>query len=307
MWNSAIASAPSYYGHQAPPTAGGGGAPSSNTNPNAAAAAAVAAATSSGQKHDIFVGNLAFATTEEQLYAAFSELGQIIKIRMVSDLETGKPRGFAFVEFADPQAALSAIRNMNDYEINGRKLRVNFSNSSHLETLANQLGMDLTQHVGGGNKNRDVEDSNNNAAGGAGGMMGNAAGGVGGHANAGGAGGGEGMMSMGGGVAGSKAVASALKSMNKGEMYDIVAKLKEIADTNPDEARKLLTQHPQLPEAILYCMSEVCFVCMGVCICLLLFDRRRSYSTTSTTSSTLILTFTTTLHIIQNQQYKSLT
>lgn len=304
MWNSAIASAPSYYGHQAPPTAGGGGAPSSNTNPNAAAAAAVAAASSSGQKHDIFVGNLAFATTEEQLYAAFSELGQIIKIRMVSDLETGKPRGFAFVEFADPQAALSAIRNMNDYEINGRKLRVNFSNSSHLETLANQLGMDLTQHVGGGNKNRDTEDNNNNNnAAGAGGMMGNAAGGVGGHANAGGAGGGEGMMLMGGGVAGSKAVASALKSMNKGEMYDIVAKLKEIADTNPDEARKLLTQHPQLPEAILYCMSEVCFVCMGVCICLLLFVRRRS----STTPSTLILTFTTTLHIIQNQQYKSLT
>ena len=59
------------------------------------------------------------------------------------------------------------------------------------------------------------------------------------------------------GAAGSKAVASALKSMNKGEMYDVVAKLKEIADSNPDEARKLLTQHPQLPEAILYCMSEV--------------------------------------------------
>lgn len=52
-------------------------------------------------------------------------------------------------------------------------------------------------------------------------------------------------------------MASALKSMNKGEMYDVVAKLKEISDTNPDEARKLLTQHPQLPEAILYCMSEL--------------------------------------------------
>ncbi len=73
-------------------------------------------------------------------------------------------------------------------------------------------------------------------------------------------GGGEGMLTAGGGagVAGSKAVASALKSMNKGEMYDVMAKLKEIADTNPDEARRLLTQHPQLPEAILYCMSEVC-------------------------------------------------
>mmetsp|Transcript_3173 Transcript_3173/g.6524 ORF Transcript_3173/g.6524 Transcript_3173/m.6524 type:complete len:282 (-) Transcript_3173:190-1035(-) len=59
------------------------------------------------------------------------------------------------------------------------------------------------------------------------------------------------------GVSGSKAVASALKSMNKGEMYDVVAKLKEITDSNPEEARKLLTMHPQLPEAILYCMSEL--------------------------------------------------
>lgn len=252
MWNSSITSAPSYYGHQAQAQL-----PSTSTllqPPANAAAAAVAAASSSGQKHDIFVGNLAFATTEEQLYAAFSELGRIVKIRMVSDLETGKPRGFAFVEFEDPQAALSAIRNMNDYEINGRKLRVNFSNSSHLETLANQLGMDLSHVSGNKSKGGDAEDSNVASSVGAGGMMGSAGGGRGGHAMA---GGGEGMMTTGGGVAGSKAVASALKSMNKGEMYDVVAKLKEIADTNPDEARKLLTQHPQLPEAILYCMSEL--------------------------------------------------
>mmetsp|Transcript_3173 Transcript_3173/g.6525 ORF Transcript_3173/g.6525 Transcript_3173/m.6525 type:complete len:160 (-) Transcript_3173:890-1369(-) len=108
------------------------------------------------QKHDVFVGNLAFSTTEEQLYTAFSEIGRIVKVRMVSDLETGKPRGFAFIEFEDPQAALSAIRNMNEYEINGRKIRVNFSNSSHLETLAGQLGMDLS-HITSGGKDRGGE------------------------------------------------------------------------------------------------------------------------------------------------------
>jgi len=159
---------------------------------------------------------------------------------MVCDIETGKPRGFAFVEFEDPQAALSAIRNMNEYEINGRKLRVNFSNSSHLETLANQLGMDLSSSTGAGSGGGNTADINNNALS---------------HAMGGGQSGGD--VSGGGGAAGSRAVAMALKSMNKGEMYDVIAKLKELADTNPDEARRLLTQHPQLPEAILYCMSEL--------------------------------------------------
>lgn len=194
------------------------------------AAAAIAQANASGQKHDVFCGNLAFNTTEEQLYNAFSEIGKVVKVRMVVDQETGKMRGFSFIEFEDPQAALSAIRNMNDYEMNGRKLRVNFSNSSHLETLASALGMDLSQ-----------KDSHHGASGGAKDEQGNAA-----------AGGGASSAS-----GGTKAVASALKSMNKGEMYDVVAKLKEIAETNPDEARKLLTSHPQLPEAILYCMSEL--------------------------------------------------
>ena len=94
----------SYYGHQQQLQQPMGLA----TQPQpTAATTAVATANASGQKHDIFVGNLAFTTTEEQLYSAFSELGRIIKVRMVSDIETGKPRGFAFIEFEDPQAALS--------------------------------------------------------------------------------------------------------------------------------------------------------------------------------------------------------
>jgi len=173
-------------------------------------------------KHDIFVGNLAFNTTEEQLHQTFSEIGRVIKVRLVTDVETGKPRGFAFVEFEDPQAALSAIRNMNEYELNGRRLRVNFSNSSHLEALASKLGMDLSQHQ----TQRSSSSSSNNAT----------------------------QQTHG---AGTNAVADSLKSMSKGEMYDIVAKMKEIADRDPDEARRLLAGHPQLPEAMLFIMSKL--------------------------------------------------
>lgn len=183
------------------------------------------AASQQQQKHDIFVGNLAFSTTEEQLHQAFSEIGRVLKVRMVTDLETGKPRGFAFIEFEDPQVALSAIRNMNDYELNGRRIRVNFSNSSHLEALAGRLGMDLSQQT-------------QRSSGGGGGTSGSG-----------------GVSSSGG--AGTQAVAESLKSMTKGEMYDVVAKLKEVADRDPDEARRLLSGHPQLPEAILHLMSKL--------------------------------------------------
>lgn len=163
------------------------------------------------------MGNLAFNTTEEQLHQAFSEIGRVIKVRLVTDIDTGKPRGFAFVEFEDPQAALSAIRNMNDYELNGRRLRVNFSNSSHLEQLAGKLGMDLPQQ----NQRTTTQTTTKPAS------------------------------------AGTDAVAAALKGMSKGEMYDIVAKFKEIAEGEPDEARRILSGHPQLPEAMLYLMSKL--------------------------------------------------
>jgi cleavage stimulation factor subunit 2 len=185
--------------------------------------AAQAATTQSQQKHDIFVGNLAFNTTEDQLHQAFSEIGRVLKVRLVTDAETGKPRGFAFIEFEDPQAALSAIRNMNDYELNGRRIRVNFSNSSHLEALAGKLGMDLSS--------RDNQPSSSATAG-------------------------QGRGAIGAGPSGTQSVSDALKGFSKSEAYDVVAKLKEIADRDPDEARRLLSGHPQLPEAILFLMAS---------------------------------------------------
>lgn len=182
------------------------------------------------QKHDIFVGNLAFSTTEEQLHQAFSEIGRLVKVRMVNDLETGKPRGFAFIEFEDPQAALSAIRNMNDYELNGRRIRVNFSNSSHLEALAGKLGMDLSS------KNSMKNDAKKS--------------GPGGDETA----GGSGVSDL---KKGTNAIADALLTMSKGEMYDVISQLKQLTEKDPDEARKTLCGHPQLPEAILYLMSKL--------------------------------------------------
>jgi cleavage stimulation factor subunit 2 len=227
---------------------------SASSSSSAAAAAASSSATAAGGlKHDIFVGNLAFNTTEEQLSTVFSECGKVVNVRMVTDPETGKLRGFAFVEFEDPQAALVAIRNMNEYELNGRKLRVNFSNSSHLEALAGKLGMDLSS-----NPNTLTPGVTNRALlTGSAGVSRSAVLATAAATNAGGSAAQVAAVAAVASIGGTQAIADSLKTFTKGEMYDVLVKLKEIADRDIDEARRTLTIHPQLPEAILFLMSKL--------------------------------------------------
>jgi len=68
--------------------------------------------------------------TEELITETFSRVGQVLNFRLLYDKETGKPKGFGFLEYADADQAASAVRNMNDYELNGRRLRVDFANES---------------------------------------------------------------------------------------------------------------------------------------------------------------------------------
>ncbi len=72
--------------------------------------------------------NFHLGLTEEQIIHTFSSVGQVLSFRLVYDRETGRPKGFGFAEFADADAAASAVRNLNDYDMMGRKLRVDFSN-----------------------------------------------------------------------------------------------------------------------------------------------------------------------------------
>lgn len=72
-----------------------------------------------------FVGNLSFSATEEELTTLFSEVGPVVKARIGMDRETGRSRGFAFVEFANDEACAAAIERLNGHEMGGRRLRVN--------------------------------------------------------------------------------------------------------------------------------------------------------------------------------------
>lgn len=73
----------------------------------------------------VFVGNLNFRTTEQQLADALSAAGQVTHVHMGTDRETGRSRGFAFVEFSSEAEAAEAIRRFDGQEVDGRKLRVN--------------------------------------------------------------------------------------------------------------------------------------------------------------------------------------
>jgi cold-inducible RNA-binding protein len=74
---------------------------------------------------NIFVGNLNFQTTNDELHAAFSQFGAVERVNIVTDRDTGQPRGFAFVEMTDRQAAENAIAQLNGAELNGRAMNVN--------------------------------------------------------------------------------------------------------------------------------------------------------------------------------------
>ena len=73
----------------------------------------------------LYVGNLSFSTTELDLRDAFGQAGTISDAKIVMDRETGRPRGFAFVEMSTDQEAQNAIAQLNGRELDGRTIKVN--------------------------------------------------------------------------------------------------------------------------------------------------------------------------------------
>ena len=133
----------------------------------------------------VFVGNLDFNTTRDEVEALFAQVGTVRDVFLPTDRESGRPRGFAFVEFESDEDAAKAIEKFNGHDLGGRALRVNAAE-------------DRPPRAGGGG-GRSFGGGGGGRGGGGGGYTGGGGGGYGGGGGGYGGGGGGGYGGGGGG------------------------------------------------------------------------------------------------------------
>jgi RNA recognition motif-containing protein len=73
----------------------------------------------------LYIGNLPFSATEDELRDLFGRHGSVDTVNVITDRETGRPRGFAFIEMGDDSMAADAIRGLDGTDLGGRSIRVN--------------------------------------------------------------------------------------------------------------------------------------------------------------------------------------
>lgn len=107
----------------------------------------------------LYVGNLPYSATEDQLTELFGRAGQVDNVRVMRDMATGRARGFAFVEMSSDEDAQKAITELNEYQMDGRPLVVNEARPKPEGGFGggggNRGGRPGT---GGGGRNFDSED-----------------------------------------------------------------------------------------------------------------------------------------------------
>jgi RNA recognition motif-containing protein len=76
---------------------------------------------------NLYVGNLSYQTTDQDLAQLFGQYGQVVSARVIMDRETNRPRGFGFVEMSTEQEAQTAVEKLDQADLQGRPLRVNIA------------------------------------------------------------------------------------------------------------------------------------------------------------------------------------
>jgi len=157
----------------------------------------------------VFVGNIPYEVTEDKLKDIFSEVGPVVSFKMVYDRDTGKPKGYGFCEYKDQETALSAMRNLNGYEIAGRTLRVDNActekSRMELQSLMQESNVTTESPYG------PAVDSHKAP----------------------------------------EVISKTVASLPPEQMFQLMQQMKLCIQNNPQEARQMLTQNPQLAYALL--------------------------------------------------------
>ncbi len=187
----------------------------------------------------IFIGNIPFSKSsytsctitgcsffldmsEEEIVHMLSSAGTVTKFRLMTNPDTGKPKGFGFADFSDADSAASAVRNLNDHEIQGRKIRVDWPHNNEKDSVP----QDYSQ----------VNTSNDMAVGQPGGP--------------------PALPPLPPGVdlppnlKCADAISNTLKTLPPPQLLDILSQMKSLTMSDPETAKRLMKEAPQLAYAV---------------------------------------------------------
>ncbi|KAH8825171.1 hypothetical protein DL96DRAFT_1612165 [Flagelloscypha sp. PMI_526] len=169
----------------------------------------------------VFVGNVPYNMSEEDLIKVFRPVGQVVGFRLVYDRDTGKPKGYGFCEFADAETAASAVRNLNNVDVNGRQLRIDLADSDPFLEGKTTVRGELIDAGGARESRKDAFLAQIPPG-----------------------------MNLPPGLGATDAISNTLGTMDPKHSIEVLAQMKAFTITHPDAARKLLTSHPQFSYAI---------------------------------------------------------
>ncbi len=103
----------------------------------------------------LYVGNMSYDTTQEQIRELFSQAGEVTDVSLITDRETGRPKGFGFVEMATDEGAQEAIKRFNGYTLGNRNLTVNEARPREERSGGGYGGGGRRDNRSGGGNRRD--------------------------------------------------------------------------------------------------------------------------------------------------------
>jgi cleavage stimulation factor subunit 2 len=193
----------------------------------------------------VFIGNIPYGVSEEQICDIFGRIGAVLNFRLVYDKETGKPKGFGFLEYGDTDAAASAVRNLNGFEIMGRELKVDYSNDNSGNRGQRDGGGGGGDGHGSGRAPPPAHFQMNMSSSMPNGAL---------PPQQGDASSALPQLPPGAplepGMTAPDAISRTLNAMQPAQLLDIVSQMKTLSQSDPAKATQLLTQAPQLSYAI---------------------------------------------------------